>query len=33
MTKYVKYVDENGKYFYKLKLESGSEFMVEKRIR
>jgi hypothetical protein len=32
MTKYEKYVDENGNYFYKLKLKSGSEFTVEKEL-
>jgi uncharacterized protein YegP (UPF0339 family) len=30
MTKYEKYVDSDGNYFYKLKLENGSEFTVEK---
>jgi hypothetical protein len=32
MTKYEKYVDKNGNYFYKLKLESDSEFTVEKEL-
>lgn len=32
MTKYEKYVDDNGNYFYKLKLDSGKEFMVEKEL-
>jgi hypothetical protein len=32
MTKYEKYVDSDGNYFYKLKLENGSEFTVEKRV-
>jgi hypothetical protein len=32
MTKYTKYVDSNGNYFYKLKLENGSEFTVEKEL-
>jgi hypothetical protein len=32
MTKYEKYVDSDGNYFHKLKLENGSEFTVEKEL-
>jgi hypothetical protein len=32
MTRYQKYVDSNGNYFYKLTLENGSEFTVEKEL-